>query len=72
MRRTYENYYKKYYEANKDEILARTRVYRRKYSRKYYRKNKLKILEQRRLNKERKAKEGAESMLQPITEQKIT
>lgn len=49
MKQTYENYFKDYYERNKERILKNSAEYRRIYAKYYYQKNREKILETKRI-----------------------
>lgn len=52
MKQTYDNYFKVYYEKNKDRILDKRRESSKEAAKKYYKENKLEILHKRKLKRQ--------------------
>ena len=54
MVQTYDNYYKAYYEKNRDKILERNKEYKKRSAREYYLKNRELILAKRKISRKNK------------------
>lgn len=51
MKQNYDNYFKNYYQENKETIEERRKAYMKEYNKKYYNNNREKILKNRKINK---------------------
>lgn len=54
-KQTYENYFKAYYEANKERIIDNAREYKKKYNKKYYQEHKSLVITKKKIKRRVKA-----------------